>query len=112
HDTIESAFLGVGTSPRAVVLIGDSQARDLPEGVVVIDARPGQPDADLTHLEQTILELGSHRGARIVIRDLDNLVRRLGPERALGFFTRTCPRLFDMGALAYWRASQRGSGQI
>jgi transcriptional regulator with XRE-family HTH domain len=84
----------------------------LPVGVELIDARPGRPDADVGQLEQTILAIGQRPGARIVIRDLDNLVRRLGSERALSFFTRTCPRLFDLGALAYWRSTRAGSGAI
>ncbi|MDQ2650387.1 MAG: XRE family transcriptional regulator, partial [Actinomycetota bacterium] len=35
---------------------------------------------------------------------LDDLVRRLRPERALLLFSRICPQLFDAGALCYWRA--------
>lgn len=111
HDRIETAFLAGDTGPRAVVLIGDGQGA-APEGVEVIDARPGRPDAEPGQLEQAILSFGARPGARLVIRDLDNLVRRLGPERAVGFFTRTCPRLFDLGALAYWRSSRAGSAAV
>jgi transcriptional regulator with XRE-family HTH domain len=110
HDRIETAFLSEGDGPKAMVVMTGRPA--VPAGVEVIDARPGRPDADAGQLEQKILSFGQRPGARIVIRDLDNLVRRLGPERALGFFTRTCPRLFDLGALAYWRSSRAGSGAI
>jgi transcriptional regulator with XRE-family HTH domain len=79
---------------------------------VVIDGRPGEPLADPLRLEQEIVARGGEPGARIVIRDLDRLVERLGPKRALLFFTRTCPRLFDLGAIAYWRASREGVGSI
>lgn len=112
HTAIEKAFLESSDVPRAVVVLGDQDAEGLPEGVDLIDARPGKPDADPGRLEQTIIAYGSKPGARIVFRDLDNLVRRLGTEPALGFFTRTCPRLFDLGAIAYWRASRDGSGRI
>lgn len=111
HDRIEAAFLAQGNGPRAVVLIGDSSG-EVPDGVDVIDARPGRSEAEPGRLEQTILAFGAQPGARVVIRDIDNLVRRLGPERAVGFFTRTCPRLFDLGALAYWRSSRAGSAVV
>ncbi len=112
HTVIEAAFLSAEDAPRAMVLVGDAKVDGILKGVEVIDARPGQPDADLLRLEQRIINFGSQPGARIVIRDLDNLVRRLGAERALGFFVRTCPRLFDTGALAYWRATHTGSDGI
>jgi len=111
HDLFEDRFLAVGDQPRTlIVLAGDDPV--VPDGVDVVDARPGRPHADPLELERTIVELGSHRRARIVVRDLDVLVRRLGEERAVTFFSRTCPRLFDQGAIAYWRATRVGSGRI
>ena len=111
HDLVESAFLGAGSGPACLVVL-DDPLPDLGQEVAVIDARPGRAHADPMALERAIIDRGRVTGARIVIRDLDTLVRRLGPDRALGFFTRTCPRLFDFGAFAYWRASRRGSGPI
>lgn len=112
HLDLELAFLQAGSGPRILVMLSESGAEHPPPGVEVIDARPGRPHADPVHLEQEIIARGQEDGARLVIRDLDTLVRRLGPERALVFFTRTCPRLFDLGAFAYWRASREGSGPI
>jgi transcriptional regulator with XRE-family HTH domain len=40
----------------------------------------------------------------VTIDDLDDFVRRLGPDRALLLFSRICPQLFDAGAICYWRA--------
>ncbi|MGH8952123.1 MAG: helix-turn-helix domain-containing protein, partial [Acidimicrobiia bacterium] len=74
--------------------------------------RPGRRHADPLQLEQEIVARGAEPDARIVIRGLDRLVDRLGAQRALVFFTRTCPRLFDLGAIAYWRASREGSAPI
>ncbi|MGH8910905.1 MAG: helix-turn-helix domain-containing protein [Acidimicrobiia bacterium] len=111
HDIIERRFLSVDAGPRAMVLL-DGEVPDLPSDVDVIDARPGREQADPVALERSIVELGRRPHARMVIRDLDVLVRRLGEERTQGFFTRTCPRLFDLGALAYWRATRAGSGRI
>ncbi len=110
HDLIEDAF--IRTAPTTLVAIGDEALPPLTAGTELLDARPGRPYADLQLLEQEIMRRGARPGAQIVIHDLDNLVRRLGAEAALGFFTRTCPRLFDLGAIAYWRATRRGSAQV
>lgn len=112
HETIEMAFLGTGGPATLVVLDPASMPATLPEGVDLIDATPGRDHADPIMLEREILQRGARPGARIVIRDLDTLVSRLGPASALGFFSRTCPRLFDQGAIAYWRASRRSSSAI
>jgi len=111
HDLLEERFLSVGSAPRALILLGGDDPR-VPRGVDVVDGRPGRPHADPLELERAIVDLGRHRRARLVIRDLDVLVRRLGDERAVTFFSRTCPRLFDQGAIAYWRATRAGSGRI
>lgn len=113
HDEIELAFLETGTHSTLVLLADPiGPLKSLPDTVEVIDARPGRPHADPVALEREIIHRGSETGTRIVIRDLDTLVSRLGPKAALGFFSRTCPRLFDHGAIAYWRASRNGSSSI
>lgn len=108
HESIEAAL--VATGPTTLVQLADHMS--IPAGVDLVDARAGRPHADLKLTEREIVQRGRERGARIVVRDLDTLVRRLGPEGALAFFTRTCPRLFDLGAIAYWRATRSGSGAI
>lgn len=113
HDEIETAFLRTGTQSTLVLLADPRRPLEsLPEGVEIIDGRPGRPHADPVVLEREIIRRGSDPRARIVVRDLDTLVSRLGPKAALGFFSRTCPRLFDQGAIAYWRASRSGSSSI
>lgn len=112
HDRIEAAFLGEDDGgPRALVILDGTPPR-LPAGVSLLDGRPGQTLADPVALERAITDAGRKPGARLVIRDLDTMVRRLGEERTREFFTRTCPRLFDLGAIAYWRASRSGSGKV
>lgn len=109
HTVLETSFLAEANDSVLVLLDGETPA--LPTGTLLVDARPGRPHADPVELERIIVERG-RRGARMVIRDLDTLVRRFGEERAVGFFSRTCPRLFDQGAIAYWRATRTGSGKI
>ncbi|MFP5318682.1 MAG: helix-turn-helix domain-containing protein [Acidimicrobiia bacterium] len=82
--------------------------RRLPPEVKILDARPGKPNADPTTLETTIVE-GS-RGpvpACVVFDDLGTFATRWRADRAVAFFSRVCPRLFDLGALAYWRAPRK-----
>jgi len=45
-------------------------------------------------------------GTRVLISSFDDLVLRWGAREAVAFYTRTCPRLFDRGAIAYWTASR------
>ena len=111
HRHIEDGFLSVAGGARTLVLLDDEEPA-IPDGVARVDARPGRPAADPMVLEREILERCVGPGSRLVVRSLDTLVRRIGPDAALGLFTRTCPQLFDRGALAYWRASRTTSAPI
>lgn len=90
-------------SPREV-------QRRVGPGVNVLDARPQGKFADPLLLEQTLVERAREAPGRIAIDGLHVFIRRWGPQRALGFFSRVCPRLFDLGAIAYWRAPRRALG--
>lgn len=80
-------------------------------GTLVFDARPGQPHAHPTVLEQALMEFcASAVPACVALDGLHALARRWRPERALAFFSRVCPRMFDAGAIAYWRAPRRELG--
>ncbi|HSJ34756.1 MAG TPA: XRE family transcriptional regulator [Acidimicrobiia bacterium] len=111
HDHLEHAFLAESEAPQVLVLL-DGDTPTLPPGVEMVDGRRGRPHADPMDLERSIVAFGAKPGARLVIRGLDSLTERLGVDRTVGFFTRTCPRLFDLGAIAYWRASRAGSGRV
>lgn len=71
--------------------------------VGVLDARPGSRFSDPMLLEQTIYTSAREGVGRVVIDGLGSFAQRWGTERAVGFFKRLCPRLFDLGAIAYWR---------
>lgn len=96
-------YVAVTSTPGAV-------ERRFGSGVVVLDARPRHRLADLVLLEQTVLETARRTPGRVVFEGLDAIAQRHGTERALGFFTRTCPQLFDLGAVAYWRAPTAALG--
>jgi transcriptional regulator with XRE-family HTH domain len=110
HDHLQrSLFDGdSSSSPKVFVTTGDPPARvvaRLGADVEVLDARRGQTYTDPLVLERAVVERGAP-DTRVVIDDLDAFVRRLGPDRALGLFSRICPQLFDAGAICYWRAGE------
>lgn len=100
----------IGAAPAGVDLVHVT-TRETPKavtgrlgaGVRVVDARPGARFADPLRLEDAVVERG-RAGAWVVVDHLDDLVRRYGPDRALGLFSRVCPQLFDAGTMCYWRA--------
>ena len=87
------------------------QAR-LGPGVTVLDARPRGPYGDAAVLETAIIEgARSHPPGYVVIDGLALFARRWGAAKAVAFFSRVCPRLFDLGAVAYWRAPRAELGR-
>jgi transcriptional regulator with XRE-family HTH domain len=116
-ERIEDGFLeasGAHGLPRAYVTTLVDPAvvqKRVGDDVTVLDARARRPHADPAVLEQTLLEFcATHATACVVIDGLDAMARRWRPERALAFFSRTCPRMFDAGAIAYWRSSGAALG--
>lgn len=76
----------------------------------VLDARPQSRMADPMLLEQTLVKAATEAPGRMVLDGLDDFARRWGHKKALAFFSRVCPRLFDLGSIAYWRASRAELG--
>jgi transcriptional regulator with XRE-family HTH domain len=83
----------------------------LDRAVTVFDARARGRYAEANTLEMAIVDAaaGTPPGC-VVVEGLERLARRWGSARAAGFFSRVCPRLFDLGALAYWRAPRKELG--
>ncbi|HVE45514.1 MAG TPA: helix-turn-helix domain-containing protein [Acidimicrobiales bacterium] len=100
---VPSCYVTTESSPREV-------GRRLGREAVVLDARPEGKFSDPMLLEQTLVEAAREAPGRVAIDGLHVFARRWGAPRALGFFTRVCPRLFDLGAIAYWRAPRRALG--
>ena len=86
--------------------------RRLGPAVAIIDARPGRPLDDPVLLERAMVERGRLSPLEVTVVDgLNMFAARWGRQRALAFFSRTCPQLFNLGALAYWRASRQLLGE-
>ena len=108
---VEDEFLaaaGRGRLPRAFVTTEtppDVVRARVGKGVAILDARPREQHAAPEVLEQALIEFcAAPRTACVVLDGLHTLARRWRSERALAFFSRVCPRMFDAGAIAYWRA--------
>jgi transcriptional regulator with XRE-family HTH domain len=71
-------------------------------GVDVLDARPGSPLADPGPLLAAVRECARARRSLLIFDSLDALSARWGDEMAQRFFTRACPMLLDLWAVAYW----------
>ena len=114
--TIERSFLAEGLrrgEPCTYVTTAIPPARlraEMGETLRVLDARAGRALAEPTDLEKRILDDARRAPGRIVVDSLDTFVKRGGRSRALGLFSRTCPQLYDIGALAYWRVSRPVAG--
>jgi transcriptional regulator with XRE-family HTH domain len=105
HARGETAFyVTAGPDPSRL------QAR-LGASATVMDARPRGPYGDAAVLETAIIESArSHPPGYVVIDGLVQFARRWGTAKAVAFFSRVCPRLFDLGAVAYWRAPRAALG--
>ncbi|MFZ1653548.1 MAG: helix-turn-helix domain-containing protein [Candidatus Nanopelagicales bacterium] len=108
------AGAGPGESATYVTLTQapEQAARKLPKGVEILDARGGQTLADPGSFVRAVVERGSRPHARIVVDGLDAVAERFGPEGAIELFTRTCPVLFGLGAIAYWRISRNSAPNV
>ena len=112
---VERALLdATPSSERALHITG----REAPAAVVkrlggrieVIDARSGSRLSDVVVLEQMIVNEVRNGVTRVVFDGLAPFANQWGQDRAIGFFKRMCPRLFDLGAIAYWRVSRSKLG--
>lgn len=86
--------------------------RTFGEDVIAVDARPGSRFSEPILLEQTIYTAAKQgaRASRVVIDSLPSFAQQWGTARAIAFFKRLCPRLFDLGAIAYWRVPRAAVG--
>ena len=102
-----------GGAPPVHVTARESEAQlktRFGAAVRVIDARPGSNLSDPVLLEQTIVTAVMSGATRVVVDGLAPFAQQWGLDRAVGFFKRVCPRLFDLGAIAYWRVSRAKLG--
>lgn len=112
-EVFERAFLASGDGLRrhlhresraSLLPLGSEEEPDPACSDVVIDSDGVFPGPE--ELEEMIFAPEVTAGSRLVISSMDDLVLHWGADAAVDFYTRTCPRLFDRGAIAYWTASR------
>lgn len=116
YDLFERRFLvSARAASRAVAPVvvdgAPPKSRPTPAGTVWVNARPGRPLASPEALEDELVGFArQHQGACITVGGFDSLAARWGRSRAVAFYLRCCPRLFELGAVAYWRMSSAAVG--
>ncbi len=99
-------FLAAGASRSRYISLG-RVAHPAPEGVEVIHVPQDGLHDTSSALEAVILDPHEAEGSRVVIDGLDDLVLRWGVDEVARFYSRVCPRLFDLGTIAYWMGSRQ-----
>jgi len=95
---------------KTVISLGvDGDALDV-EGLAVIRAGPGSALAQPAELLREIHRLCHPAGRRLLLfESLDSMEAAWGASGTRGFFARCCPLLLEVGAIAYWSMSARGT---
>jgi transcriptional regulator with XRE-family HTH domain len=92
-------------SKASVSIAGRASYRDV-EGMLVVDASSRGAFAQPADLLREVHRLSQPRAHRLILFDsMDAMVHAWGPNRARDFFTRCCPMLLELGAIAYWSMS-------
>jgi len=90
-----AAYVTVERSPEEIA--------EVFPGLEVIDARPGstlgQPGPLLNEIRNLCLSVERDL---LLFDPLETMARQWGAETAQRFFTRSCPMLLELGAIAYW----------
>lgn len=114
-DLAEGAILAATPPDERAVHVTSSETRAqvkarFGSSLDVVDARPRARLSDPVLLEQTLVSEARNGVTRVIVDGLAPLARQWGLDRAVSFFRRVCPRLFDLGAIAYWRVSRAKLG--
>ncbi|MBK5221461.1 MAG: helix-turn-helix transcriptional regulator [Acidimicrobiia bacterium] len=103
------AFLAAaptGAQVRYVSFSTSSAIDDLPPGIDRVDVRLPADPTDAADLEALLTDDARAEGSHLVIDGLDDVLARWGAPETVAFYRRICPRLFDLGAIAYWTGSR------
>ena len=93
---------------KVVVSLGEAVNTYGVPGLVIVDAAPGGELVPPGELLREIRRLCRGASRRLILfESLDNMVRSWGPNGTREFFTRCCPLLLEVGAIAYWCMSAR-----
>jgi transcriptional regulator with XRE-family HTH domain len=100
-------LLDGGPRPGRLVTFGGAATRpDPPPGIDVLDLSDASGVGTPAAARAAILALDHDEGSRLVFDGIDDLVRRWGAPAARELYTTVCPRLFELGAVAYWTGTR------
>jgi transcriptional regulator with XRE-family HTH domain len=105
-DAFCAPFLAVDDGARRRVVRLGARRTPVPSGVEVVDLSTATRAHDLEAVERAIVDEGASEGDRLVVDGLDDVVLRWGAPAAERLYQRACPRLFDLGVVAYWVGSR------
>ena len=101
------------TAAYVTLIRGPESVRAAYPELSVIDARPGTKLAQPGPLLRTLYETCERPGRTLLLFDpLEVMAERWGAETARRFFTRTCPLLLELGAIAYWSLGREHRGDL
>jgi transcriptional regulator with XRE-family HTH domain len=93
---------------RTFVSLGSRPGEYGVHGISVIEAGPGTELAQPGDLLREIYRFCHPRARRLLLfESLDSMVRGWGASATREFFSRCCPLLLEVGAIAYWTMSAR-----
>jgi transcriptional regulator with XRE-family HTH domain len=89
-------------SKTSVSIAGTASYRDVP-GMAVVNAGARGAFGKPADLLREVHRLSHPRAHRLILFDsMDAMVHAWGANRTRDFFTRCCPMLLELGAIAYW----------
>jgi transcriptional regulator with XRE-family HTH domain len=89
-------------SKTSVSIAGTASYRDVP-GMAVVNAGARGAFGKPADLLREVHRLSHPRAHRLILFDsMDAVVHAWGANRTRDFFTRCCPMLLELGAIAYW----------
>lgn len=102
------AFLAATETGSAayIGLSGAAAPADLPPEATRHEVVVSDDPASRRALERLLTDGRFTEGSRIVVDGLDDLVARWGAAETVAFYRRACPRLLDLGVVAYWTGSR------
>jgi transcriptional regulator with XRE-family HTH domain len=108
-DDATSAFLEPDDADRHLISFGRPRI-EVPAGVRVHQVAGGRGAPQIAELERLVV--GDHigDGTRLVVDGLDDLLTRFGAAETVAFYRRCCPRLLDLGAIAWWTGTRETLG--
>jgi transcriptional regulator with XRE-family HTH domain len=92
--------------------IGLSGESEVVPGFELIDARPDGDLAQPAPLLRAIVERCVPEARNLLVFEaMESMIERWGTDAAGRFFSHCCPRLLDLGAIAYWSVPSRERGR-